>query len=96
MPKKRNFRAEYDNYHSKPEEKKRRAKRNAARRAATKAGKVKKGDGKDVDHKRPLSKGGSNSKSNTRVRSRSKNRSAGGSMGDRAKKAAGGRKGKKK
>lgn len=39
------------------------------------AGKVRKGDGKDVDHKKPLSKGGSNSTSNLRVRSASSNRS---------------------
>lgn len=38
-------------------------------------GKVKKGDGKDVDHKKPLSQGGSTSKSNLRVVSASKNRS---------------------
>ena len=92
MPTKRNYRKEYDSYHSKPEEKKRRAKRNAARRTAAKAGKVSKGDGKDIDHKRPLSKGGTNAKSNTRVRSRSANRAAGGAMGDKKKKAAGGRK----
>ena len=32
-----------------------------------KAGKVSKGDGKHVDHKTPLSKGGSNDKRNLRV-----------------------------
>jgi hypothetical protein len=37
-------------YNSKPEQVKRRTSRNAARRAAIKAGKVKKGDGKDVGH----------------------------------------------
>jgi len=30
--------------------------------------------GKEVDHKKPLSKGGSNSKSNTRITTRSVNR----------------------
>ena len=40
-----------------------------------KAGKVHPGDGKDVDHKKPLAKGGSNAKSNLRVRSESANRS---------------------
>lgn len=40
-----------------------------------KAGKVRKGDGKDVDHKTPLSKGGTTTKSNLRVVSRSNNRS---------------------
>lgn len=38
------------------------------------AGLVRKGDGKDVDHKRPLRSGGSNGRGNLRVRSRSKNR----------------------
>ena len=46
----RNFRAEYDSYHKKPEQKKRRASRNAARKIMEEKGKVKKGDGKDVDH----------------------------------------------
>lgn len=40
-----------------------------------KAGKVHKGDGKDVDHKTPLSHGGKTTKSNLRVSSRSSNRS---------------------
>lgn len=40
-----------------------------------KAGKVSKGDGKDVDHKVPLSKGGNNNMSNLRVTSRAANRS---------------------
>jgi hypothetical protein len=38
-------------YNAKPEQKKRRAQRNAARRKMMKAGKVRKGDGKDVAHK---------------------------------------------
>lgn len=38
-------------------------------------GRVSKGDGKEVDHKRPLSKGGSNSKGNLSVKSKSANRS---------------------
>jgi hypothetical protein len=41
---------------------------------AIKAGAARIGDGKDVDHVRPLSKGGSNSKRNTRVVSKSSNR----------------------
>jgi len=51
MPKKRDFKREYKSYHKKPKQKKRRAQRNAARRKMVKAGKVKKGDGKDIDHK---------------------------------------------
>ena len=71
----RNYRKEYDNYHSRPEQKKNRAKRNAARRAAVRNGTAQKGDGKDVHHVKPLAKGGGNSSGNTRVVSKSKNRS---------------------
>lgn len=67
--------AAYDKaYNARPKQKKNRAKRNAARAMLMKAGRVRKGDGKDVDHKRPLSKGGSNKRSNLRVLSKSKNR----------------------
>lgn len=71
----RNYRKEYDNYHSKPKQKKNRAQRNAARATMAKSGKVSKGDGKDVGHKKPIAKGGSNNKSNLKVQSKSKNRS---------------------
>ena len=40
-----------------------------------KAGKVRKGDGNDVDHVKPLSKGGTGAKSNLKVKSKSDNRS---------------------
>ena len=51
MPRKRNYRKEYDEYHKKPEQKKRRAARNKARKDAVKAGRVKKGDrSKEVHH----------------------------------------------
>ena len=46
----RDYKKEYRDYQGKPEQIKRRAQRNAARRAAEKAGKVHKGDGKEVDH----------------------------------------------
>lgn len=59
-------------YNSSPEQKKNRASRNAARRAAEKAGKVRKGDGRDVDHKNMNPK--DNRKSNLQVMSKSKNR----------------------
>ena len=71
----RDYRHEYDAYQGKPEQRKNRAKRNAARRALEKTGKVKKGDGKDVDHAIPLSKGGGNLGSNLRVKSAHANRS---------------------
>jgi len=68
----RNYKEEYKDFHSKPDQKKRRAGRNAARRKMTAAGKVKKGDGKDVHHKDGNSL--NNKKKNLRVESRSKNR----------------------
>ncbi len=63
------------NYQGKPEQKKRRALRNNARRRLEREGKVHKGDGMDVDHRRPLCKNGSNSTKNLRVVPKSKNRS---------------------
>ena len=71
--KKRDYDKEYKNYQSKPEQKKNRATRNAARAKMEKEGKVHKGDGKDVDHKKGL--GAGNGKSNLRVQSKSTNRS---------------------
>lgn len=71
---KRNYGQEYQTYHAKPEQKKKRAMRNAARRELTAAGRVHKGDGLEVDHKKPLRAGGSNAPSNLRVTSQSKNR----------------------
>ena len=73
MPKKRNYRKEYDRYQGTAEQKKNRAKRNAARRKLEKAGKVRKGDGKDVDHKKGVKAG--NGSKNLRVKSKSSNRS---------------------
>ena len=46
----RDYRKEYDEYHAKPEQKKRRASRNASRAEAMKDGRVSKGDSKEVDH----------------------------------------------
>lgn len=59
-------------YNSKPSSKKDRASRNAARAEAVKAGKARKGDGKDVDHKNSNPR--DNKKGNTQVISASKNR----------------------
>lgn len=50
MARKRNYRKEYDEYHGKPEQIKRRADRVQARRKAERAGRVHKGDGREVDH----------------------------------------------
>ena len=68
----RNYRKEYDEYHGKPEQRKRRSSRNLARRKMAKAGRVSKGDGKDVDHKDRNPK--NNSAKNLRVQSKKKNR----------------------
>ena len=71
----RDYRREVDLYTSKPEVIRKRVEQNKARRMMEKAGKAHKGDGKDVDHKTPLSKGGTTSRKNLRVVSRSTNRS---------------------
>ncbi len=89
---KRNYKKEYENYHKGREQKKKRAARNKARRQAEKEGRVRKGDGKDVDHKKPLRSGGSTDKSNTRVRDRSANRADNGGRGGRKRKTASKRK----
>lgn len=61
-------------YNAKPENVEKRVKNNQARAMLMKEGLVKKGDGKDVDHKKPLRSGGGNSRSNLRVVSKSRNR----------------------
>lgn len=60
-------------YNAKSEQKKRRAKRNAARRKMIKAGKARKGDGRDVAHKDNNT--ANNSSSNLQMQSKAKNRS---------------------
>lgn len=68
----RDYKKEYREYHASAKQKRRRAARNKARRQMAKEGRVRKGDGKDVDHKdrNPHN----NSRSNLRVQSKSKNR----------------------
>ena len=67
--------AAYDKaYNARPKQVKNRMERNQARAELMKEGKVKKGDGKDVDHKKMLDGGGTNAKSNLRVVSETKNR----------------------
>lgn len=77
--------AQQREYDASPAVKKRRAARNKSRRQAERDGRVRKGDGKDLDHKKPLRSGGSAAKSNTRVRSRKANRSDNGGKGGRPK-----------
>lgn len=72
---KRDYKKENLLYNSKPEQIKNRSERTTARRQANAAGVTHKGDGKDIDHIVPLSKGGSNAKSNQRVVSQTANRS---------------------
>lgn len=69
----RNYRQEYDRYQGKPEQIARRSSRNKARRKLAKQGRVRLGDGKDVDHKNTNPK--NNASSNLRVQSKSTNRS---------------------
>ena len=69
----RDYKKEYRDFHGKPKARKARA---AANRARRKVG-LKKGDPREVDHKKPSSKGGTNSRSNLRIVSRKTNRQKG-------------------
>jgi hypothetical protein len=71
----RDYKKEYANYDGTDAVKKKRAQRNKARRMLEREGVVHKGDGKDVDHKTPLSKGGATVRSNLKAEPASKNRS---------------------
>lgn len=71
--KKRDYKKEYREYGGKPEHIKERSERNKARRMMG----LKVGDPREVDHIKPLSKGGSNSKRNLRIVSRKTNRRKG-------------------
>ena len=69
----RPYKKEYEQYNGKPEQIKKRSENNKARRIAKAAGMDI--EGKDVDHVKPLSKGGTNALSNLRAKPASKNRS---------------------
>jgi hypothetical protein len=71
----RDYRREVDLYTSKPAVVKKRTEQNQARATMVKAGLAHKGDGKDVDHIKPLSKGGTNVRGNLRVVKATENRS---------------------
>jgi len=73
MPKKRNYRKEYDNYHSKPKAKKQRARNNKANRDAGTYGNR---DGKDIAHSRPGAKGRTYKQSPSENRSFARTKSA--------------------
>lgn len=68
------IRKQVNGYNARPENVAKRVKNNQARAILEKEGRVRKGDGKDVHHKKPLRSGGSNSRSNLAVTSASKNR----------------------
>lgn len=70
----RNYKREYETYQGTEEQKKKRAMRNNVRRKALREGKVHKGDGMDVAHKKAFDKGGSNG-DGVRIEPASKNRS---------------------
>ena len=70
---KRNY-AQEAKWQDKPEHRAEQAARMRARRKMQKAGRVKPHDGKEVDHKKFVSEGGSNANSNLRVVDRSTNR----------------------
>ncbi len=72
----RNYKKEYDNYHSTPLQKKRRAGRNTARRRVKRKLGSQAVKGKDVDHKDRNPN--NNSPKNLRVMSKSSNRSRNG------------------
>tara|TARA_R110000782_G_scaffold166590_1_gene258520 strand:- start:1893 stop:2174 length:282 start_codon:yes stop_codon:yes gene_type:complete len=76
MPSSKNYIRDYkqeNKYKSKPKQIKKRGERNAARAKLIKAGLVKKGDGKDVDHKNKRTS--DNSRKNLKVVPKKINRS---------------------
>lgn len=70
---KRDYKKEYANYQGSAEQKKKRASRGRARYSLMKKGRIRIGDGLDVDHKD--TNANNNSASNLRVQSKSANRS---------------------
>lgn len=69
----RDYKKEYQQYQGTPEQIANRSERNKARRKMEKAGRVRKGDGMDVDHKDGNPR--NNSTGNLRVTTKSHNRS---------------------
>lgn len=80
----RNYKREYETYHKSAKQKRRRAQRNSARRKMEKAGRVSKGDGKDVDHANHNT--ADKSTKNLKVMSKSRNRAKNLGRGGRPKK----------
>jgi len=71
----RDYKRENEVTKSKPKNIAKRVKRNDLRKKAIRAGLVRVGDGKELDHIQPISKGGSNKKSNIRITTKSQNSS---------------------
>ena len=69
---KKDYKEEYRKYHASPRMKKERALRNKNRRLMLREGKVKKGDGKEIDHKD--GNPNNNRRSNLQIVSRKYNR----------------------
>ena len=74
----RDYKSEYANYHSKPEQIANRAKRNAARQQVKDKVGAAAIAGKDVDHKKSIRAGGGNGGGNLRVAPVGSNRSRNG------------------
>ena len=72
MAQARNYKEEYRKYQSSTKSKKDRASRNKVRRKLMAQGRVRKGDGRDIDHKDGNPR--NNSRKNLRVTSKSYNR----------------------
>jgi len=68
----RDYKAEYEKFHSSTKSKRDRASRNKVRRQAEREGRVRKGDGMDIDHRNGNPR--DNRRSNLRVVGRSSNR----------------------
>ncbi len=78
MPRMKNGKRDYSQqrvYNATPAATAKRVENNKARATMVQAGKAKVGDGTNVDHIKPLSKGGGGAKSNLRVVPESKNKS---------------------
>ena len=81
----RDYKKEYSSFHGKKEQKKLRGQRNTSRAEAVTRGRVKKWDGKEVHHPKPLSLGGS-ADQNTEIVSAASQRKEGGSLSSTAEK----------
>jgi 5-methylcytosine-specific restriction endonuclease McrA len=71
----RDYKRENEVTKSKPKNIAKRVERNKARRKAIRDGLVSVGDGKELDHIKPISKGGTSNKSNIRLTTKSQNSS---------------------